>query len=77
MVKVPCGNDMRKPGQIRAEFCIQGHECDNCTALRGLMPACEEFIQVNAKHGYEFDSNEPELYGRLTAALAAARPEEE
>lgn len=38
-----------------------------------LVAALTKFIAINQKHGYEFDSNEPELYREIKAVLAKVR----
>lgn len=38
-----------------------------------LLSSCDEFMQVNAKHEYEFESNEPRVYRQMHEAIVKAR----
>jgi hypothetical protein len=38
-----------------------------------LLAACLRFIEVNAYNGYEFESNEPEVYSAIFKALGKAK----
>jgi hypothetical protein len=37
-----------------------------------MLTVLKKFIDVNKRDGYEFDSNEPELYAEIVAAIAKA-----
>ncbi len=40
-----------------------------------LLAALEAFVSANERHGYEFDSNEPETYRLIKDAIAKAKGE--
>lgn len=37
-----------------------------------LLEACKSFLEIDARHGYEFESNEPEVHGRIANAILKA-----
>lgn len=40
-----------------------------------MLAALEAFVAINEQHGYEFDSNEPEVFEQIRAAIAKAKGE--
>lgn len=62
-------------GNVIAEIWDEQGRLD--MALMGAAPEMlfllEEFIRINAKHGYEFDSNERDWFKRITAVIATAK----
>jgi hypothetical protein len=45
-------------------------------AAPDLLAALREFMLVNNRDGYEFDSNEPKLWAMMTAAIAKTTKEQ-
>lgn len=65
--------DFEAMGFLAAELRQIGEETARLRAVNAeLREAVQDFVATNARHEYEFDTNEPELYARITAALARA-----
>lgn len=70
-------------GEMMNDVCLSAMESEtgtsrpNCRCIvcrcRKLLAACEAFVEVNARNGYEFDSNEPAIYGSIVAAITDAK----
>jgi hypothetical protein len=83
MVTIPCGRRYDTPGQVRqgwgyparyGEVCADGELCPWCTALRGLLAACEKLIERGGA-GEDERNFKPwdDAVAEAEAAIAAVR----
>lgn len=51
--------------------------CDDAlfsgVVIAEMLAAMDAFVQINVRNGYEFDSNEPDVYTRICSAISKAK----